>query len=163
MTMRAMLAFMSNNRWVTTAGEGKATLVYKDDCAKAGAASLLGKGTRKVYNIVGSESISIRQIADMISKRSGQKLEYVPATREEYYDYLAALNIPHDMSGDFSKSPAPFSANDVVDNDKSIADGLLDVKSNDIEELTETSQRPPKKSLASSIIFGKIILPTGGR
>lgn len=105
MTMRAMLAFMSNNRWVTTAGEGKATLVYKDDCAKAGAASLLGKGTRKVYNIVGSESISIRQIADMISKRSGQKLEYVPATREEYYDYLAALNIPHDMSGDFSKSP----------------------------------------------------------
>ncbi|AFS01011.1 NmrA family NAD(P)-binding protein [Lentilactobacillus buchneri] len=145
MTMRAMLAFMSNNRWVTTAGEGKATLVYKDDCAKAGVASLLGKGTRKVYNIVGSESISVRQIADMISKRSGQQLEYVPASREEYYDYLAALNIPHDMSGDFSKSPAPFSANDVVDNDKSIADGLLDVKSDDIEELTGAKPKTPEE------------------
>lgn len=145
MTMRAMLAFMSNNRWVTTAGDGKATLVYKDDCAKAGAASLLGKGTRKVYNIVGSEAITIREIANMISKRSGQAIEYVPATPKQYYEYLEALNIPHDMSGDFSKSPAPFSANDVVDNDKSIADGFMNVTSNDIEELTGDKPKTPEE------------------
>ncbi len=137
MTMRAMLAFMSDGRWVTTAGEGKATLVHKDDCAAAAAAALLGKGgDRKVFNIVGSQAISVRELCEIIAKRSGVDLEYVPATQEEYYSYLEKLNIPHDMSGDFSKSPAPFSANDVVDNDQAVGDGLFNVESNDIEFLT---------------------------
>ncbi|GAK30813.1 NmrA-like protein [Weissella oryzae SG25] len=137
MTMRAMLAFMSDGKWVTTAGEGKATLVHKDDCAAAAAAALLGKGgDRKVFNIVGSQAISVREISEIISKRSGINLEYIPATQEEYYAYLEKLNIPHDMSGDFSKSPAPFSANDVVDNDQAVGDGLFNVESNDIEFLT---------------------------
>lgn len=141
MTMRAMLAFMSDGKWLTTAGEGKATLVHKDDCAAAAAAALLGKGgDRKVFNIVGSQAISVREISEIISKRSGVHLEYIPATQEEYYEYLEKLNIPHDMSGDFSKSPAPFSANDVVDNDQAVGDGLFNVKSNDIEFLT--GQKP---------------------
>lgn len=137
MTMRAMLAFMSNGRWMTTAGEGKATLVHKDDCADAAAASLLGKGgDQKVFNIVGSQAISVREICKIISKRSGIDLQYIPATQDEYYKFLDELNIPRDMSGDFSQSPAPFSANDLVDNDQGVGDGIFNVQSNDIELLT---------------------------
>lgn len=137
LTNRAMLAFMSGGKWVTTAGEGKATLVCKDDCANANAASLLGKGEDfKVYNITGEQSVSIREICNMISERSGEKLEYIPATKEETFEYLAQLHIPGYIDGDFSKSPVPFCAADMASNDLTIAEGLFNVKSNDVKILT---------------------------
>ncbi len=141
LTMYAMLAFMSDNVWDSTAGEGHATLVHKDDCALAATASLLGKGEDfRAYNIVGSESISVRKLCELVSKASGIPLDYEPVDEETYYKYLQKLNIPRLIDGDFSKSPVPFCGADIVTNDKSIADGYMDVKSNDIELLT--GQKP---------------------
>ncbi|GAA3623979.1 NmrA family NAD(P)-binding protein [Secundilactobacillus similis] len=137
LTMYPMLARMSNDVWASTAMEGRATLVAKDDAAAAATAVLLGKGGNKTsFNVFGSESISVRELCDLVNEVSGMHLVYDPVPDEEYYQYLEKLHIPRAITGDFSKSPVPFSGNDIVSNDASIRDGLLDIKSDDVALLT---------------------------
>jgi len=50
------------------------------------------------------------------------------------------MNIPRDCSADFSKSPVPWCGNDMVTNEGSIAEGLMDVASDAVEKLT--GQKP---------------------
>lgn len=137
LTMYTMLALMSDDKWLSTAGEGRATLVHKDDCARAAATVLLGKGeNNQAYDIVGSESVSVRDLCSLIQEVSGISLEYVPVDAEQYYEYLERLNIPREITGDFSRSPVPFCGEDLMTTDASIKEGLLDVQSNAIEILT---------------------------
>lgn len=137
LTMYPMLAMMSNNIWASTAMEGRATLIAKDDAAAAATAVLLGKGKEaRSYNIFGSESISVRELCELVNQTSGMNLIYTPVPDEEYFQYLEKLHIPRHITGDFSKSPVPFSGADIVTNDASIRDGLLDIPSNDVEILT---------------------------
>lgn len=141
LTMYPMLALMSDNKWLSTAGEGRATLVHKDDCARAAAAALLGKGEdNKAYNIVGSESVSVRDLCNLIKEISCKDLEYIPVNPEQYYEYLKKLHIPKEITGDFSQSPVPFCGEDLMTTDASIQEGLLNVESNAIELLT--GQKP---------------------
>lgn len=139
-----MLAFMSNNEMHTTAGDGKATLVHKDDCARAAAAVLLGKGEDfKAYNIVGPEAISVHDLCDLVSKESGIPLKFVADSKEDYIKHCEeVLHIPRYIDGDFSRSPIPFCSEDGATNDETIRDGLMNVPSNDIELLT--GQKPKR-------------------
>lgn len=137
LTTSVMLALMSDNKWYTTAGEGRATFIPKDDSARAATALLLGKGEPdKAYNICGCESISQRDIVELISELSGREIQYCPVGKEEFFEYLDTMNIPRDTDQDFSKSPVPWCGNDMVTNEASIAEGLMDVQSDAVEELT---------------------------
>ena len=141
LTTSVMLALMSDNKWYTTAGEGKATFIPKDDVARVATALLLGKGEAgKTYKICGSESISQRDLAELISQLSGRNIEYCPVSHEEFFNYLDSMHIPREATGDYSLSPVPWCGNDMVTNEASIAEGLMDVKSNDVELLT--GQKP---------------------
>lgn len=132
-----MLALMSGNKWYTTAGEGKGTFIAKDDSARVATALLLGKGDKnKAYNITGGESISQRDICSLISELSGINIEYCPVDKNEFFDYLDSMHIPRDTDQDFSKSPVPWCGNDMVTNEASIAEGLMDVHSDAVELLT---------------------------
>ncbi|MCB2362338.1 NmrA family NAD(P)-binding protein [Clostridium estertheticum] len=146
LTMYPMLAFMLKNEWYSTAGEGRATFVHKDDVARVGAALLLGKGEDNIsYNVCGSESISVREICEIVSKAAGIDLKYFPASDKEYYEYLSRVNIPELIIGDFSKSPVPFCGADIVTNDEAVRDGLLDVKSDAVEKLTGLKPKTAKE------------------
>lgn len=137
LTMYVMLALMSDNKWLSTAGEGRATLVHKDDAALAATHSLLGRGEpNTAYNIVGSQAISVRELCELVKEVSGLPLEYIPVEEEEYYRYLENLHIPREITGDFSQAPVPFCGADLVTNDTAIKEGLFDIKSNHIEFLT---------------------------
>ena len=137
LTMYPMLAFMADNEWYSTAKEGRATFVHKDDVARAGAALLLGKGeVNTSYNICGSEHISVREICDLVAKASGRPLKYFGVEPEEYYAYLEKLHIPRLITGDFSQSPVPFCGADIVTNDEAVLNGMEDVESTAIRDLT---------------------------
>lgn len=137
LTTSVMLALMSQNKWYTTAGEGRATFIPKDDVARVAAALLLGKGEdNTTYKICGSESISQRDIAAIISDLSGIQIEYCPVSHEEFFQYLDSMHIPRTATGDYSRSPVPWCGNDMVTNEASIAEGLMDVASDDVEKLT---------------------------
>jgi NAD(P)H dehydrogenase (quinone) len=145
-TTSVMLALMSDNKWYTTAGEGKATFIPKGDSARVATALLLGKGElNTAYNVCGSESISQRDIVELVSELSGIKIEYCPVNHEEFFEYLDSMNIPRDCSADFSKSPVPWCGNDMVTNEASIAEGLADVKSDAVEKLTGHKPKTAKE------------------
>lgn len=137
LTTSVMLALMSGNKWYTTAGEGKATFIPKDDCARVATALLLGKGEPgKTYKVCGSESIAQRDIVALINDLSGEDIEYCPVSHEEFFAYLDSMHIPREATGDYSLSPVPWCGNDMVTNEGSIAEGLMDVHSDDVELLT---------------------------
>lgn len=141
LTTSVMLTLMSENKWYTTAGEGKATFVPKDDVARLATALLLGKGEdNKTYLACGRESISQRDIVALISELSGKNIEYCPVSHVEFFEYLDSMHIPRTATGDYSQSPVPWCGNDMVTNEASIAEGLMDVPSNAIELLT--GQKP---------------------
>jgi len=76
----------------------------------------------------------------LISELSGQQIEYCPVSHEEFFAYLDSMHIPRTATGDYSQSPVPWCGNDMVTNEASIAEGLMDVASNDVELLT--GQKP---------------------
>ena len=79
-----MLANLDNNRWVTTAGEGKATFIAKDDSGRVATALLLGKGEpNKDYDVTG-QLISQHEICNMIREISGIDYQYITLSNEEF-------------------------------------------------------------------------------
>jgi NAD(P)H dehydrogenase (quinone) len=137
LTNSVMLANISNDKWVTTAGDGKATFIAKDDSGRVATALLLGKGEHNMdYDVVGEEAISQREICEMVSKVSGINYEYVTLTNEEFFKYLDSVHIPRDSYGDYSISPVPWCGNDMVTNESSIRDGLMAVQADTVQKLT---------------------------
>lgn len=135
-TMYTMLAFMHGNKYYSTTSDTKATLVPKDDVGRAYAAVLLGKGEDyKTYQISGGEAVSVREIIQIVSEESGIDIEFIPCSKEEHVKKLAELNVPRFIEGDFSKSPVPFCAEDIITNDQFVEAGRCNIKS-DVELLT---------------------------
>lgn len=150
LTTSVMLALISGNKWYTTAGEGKATYIAKDDSALAAAALLLGAGEKnKAYNITGRESISQRDICKIVSHESGINIEYCPVDNDTFFHYLDSIGIPRDTDQDFSHSPVPWCGNDMVTNEASIAEGLMDVVSDDFERLTLQKAKAAQELIAN--------------
>lgn len=52
-----------------------------------------------------------------------------------FFAYLDSMHIPRGATGDYSKSPVPWCGNDMVTNEGGIAEGLMDVHSDDVELL----------------------------
>ncbi len=138
-----MMANLDNNRWVTTAGEGKATFIAKDDTGCVATALLLGKGEyNKDYDVT-SQLVSQHEICNMICEISGVDYEYITMNEEEYYDYLD----PRTTKGNYSKSPVPWCANDMVTNESVIRDGLMAIETDAVEKLTGRKLIDPKDLL----------------
>lgn len=142
-TTSVRLALASGGRWLTTAGEGEASFVAKDDSALVAAALLLGCGAPDTAYDVCGETISEREICEMIAEYSGIPLEYCPVGPEAFYRYLDALHIPRTTEGDYSRSPVPWCSNDMVTNEAGICCGQMAVVSNTIERLTGRKPTPP--------------------
>ncbi|SDZ20169.1 NAD(P)H dehydrogenase (quinone) [Evansella caseinilytica] len=136
-TNSVMLAFLSDEKWYTAAGEGKATFIAKDDSGRVATALLLGKGEpNKAYDVVGGELISQREICALISEAAGIHFQYISLDNEAFYDYLDSIHIPRDSYGDYSQSPVPWCSNDMVTNEASIRDGLMAIEADTVEKLT---------------------------
>lgn len=137
-----VLAMHSDFKWYTLAQDGKATCVAKDDSAKLAAALMLGKGEDNVaYTACGKEQVSIKQIIELINEISSVNFEYIPVDVEGMYEYAASLGIPRDSTDDFSNSPFPWCANDIVTSEQCIKDGMFNVESDDIETITGEERR----------------------
>lgn len=137
LTNSVMLANISDNKWITAAGDGKATFIAKDDSGRVATALLLGKGeNNKDYDVTGGELISQREICAMIAEASGIDYKYVTVNNDEFYEYLDSIHIPHATDGDYSQSPVPWCSNDMVSNESSIREGFMAVETDTVEKLT---------------------------
>ena len=85
------------------AGEGKTPFALRTDMAEAAANILTGKGhENKVYEITGSQALSYREIAAMISEISGKQIKYISPAQEIFKKELSAAGVPDQYIGLFA-------------------------------------------------------------
>lgn len=116
---------------ITAGGNGGVNYITREDCAKAAAASLISnKLRRETLDIVGTEVINYNQLAGIITEVCGQKIVNKEVSPEELRKHLLEINLP------------PFVADMFVSFDLTIAQGLLEVVSNDYKKLTGQNPEP---------------------
>ncbi len=131
-----MLANISDYKWVTNAGETAGAFIPKDDSGRVATALLLGKGEpNQDYDVTGN-LITQREICEMVAKASGIDYKYVPVDDDEFLKYLDSVHIPRESSGDYSKSPVPWCAKDMLTNEGGIRIGQMAIQTDTVEKLT---------------------------
>ena len=111
-------------------GDGATAYVSREDCAAAAAAALTGEGHEdRIYDITGPELVTQAQLAAMVSDITGRPVEAVAIDDEEATHNLTAVGLPADAAMAY----ASFGT--------AIREGVLDVVSSDVEDLTG---RPPR-------------------
>ena len=79
------------------AGQGKTAFATRSDMAEASAVILLdetGKFNNRSIEIAGSEAISWGQIASIISKVSGETINYAPLSEVDFTEVLTKAGVP---------------------------------------------------------------------
>jgi NAD(P)H dehydrogenase (quinone) len=110
------------------AGDGKAGYATRADCARAAAAALLRETATTTRDITGPEAVSHARIAAILSEVTGKDIPYVPITRDALIDSMKEHGLPEFVAHVFSSF------------DVAIAEGSLDVVTDDVEKLT--GQKP---------------------
>ena len=112
---------------IAAAGDGRASYVTRADCARAAAAALMNATGREVLDITGPESTGQADIAALLSDIAGKDIPYVPMPAEDMVQAMIANGLPEFMARVF------------VSFDQAIAEGYLDVASDDLKTLTGKS------------------------
>ncbi len=117
--------------------DGKVGFVSRDDVAEVGAAVLLGKGEPNVgYDVTGPETLSQREVGEMIAELSGVPVQIIDLTDDQMYAMWDSLGVPRESTGDFSNSPVPWCSDGMVTFGQMIRAGHLDVVSDVVERFT---------------------------
>ncbi len=81
------------------AGEGKAAAAFRDDLAEAQAVVLTSPGhENKSYDLTGEPAVSFSEIAQILSNRSGRKIQYTPLSDAEYLEMKVASGLPQPVA-----------------------------------------------------------------
>ena len=76
----------------------KINFVSRDNMAKAAAVVLTTEGhINKAYEITAPQAYSYQDIADILTKMSGKKVECVETTMEAYVSYLDGIGVPKEL------------------------------------------------------------------
>lgn len=89
---------VDSGKLYTLAQGRKINFVSRADMAKAAAVVLTGDGhINKTYEITAPRAYSYQDIADILTKVSGKKVECVETTMEAYAAYLDEIGIPKEL------------------------------------------------------------------
>jgi NAD(P)H dehydrogenase (quinone) len=118
-------AIQMEGKIFSATGEGKVAYITREDCAQAAFSALASSFEgRRILDISGSESISHSDLAAIATSVLVKQIAYVPLQLETLIDNIAASGLPRPVAEQFASF------------DAGIAEGVMDVKSNDFETLT---------------------------
>jgi NAD(P)H dehydrogenase (quinone) len=127
--MSASQALVSG-KWYTSAGEGRAANVSREDCARAAAAALASQAPGNLFfDISGPQALTSDEIVAAISGVVGKPIEVVQLSDAQHAQALVAAGMPE------------FIAPLLVSFDANTRAGKVDITSNAVEQLTGT---PPQ-------------------
>lgn len=133
----AFPAAISTGRWIACAGDGKVNMTDRQDCVASAVAVMATQGhENRVYNIVGPDLLSFRDMCGIASEISGKTIEYVQISDDEFYTHLDSLGIPRDASQEFNIDGYQWCSDDMVSFEREVRNGKFEVISNDVEMLT---------------------------
>ncbi|QND47507.1 SDR family oxidoreductase [Rhizobium lusitanum] len=112
-------------KWYTATGGGRTSNISRDDCALAIAAALASDTTESAtYTLTGSTSLTIEDVASVVSKITGRPLEVVQANDEQFAAGLTGAGLPK------------FVVDMLVSADANTRAGKFDILTNDFNKLT---------------------------
>ena len=119
--------------------DGGVGYVTREDCARAAAAALASNDTaRKTLNVTGPSVVTGTDLAKALSEVSGKIVTFVPITLDQKKAGLVAGGLPE------------FVADLLASFDDAIAQGLLEVKSDDVAHLTGSAGQSVKEFLTAN-------------
>ena len=123
---------------IGNAGEGRVGFVAREDVARVGAKLLQGLGEPGVgYEVTGPETLTYRDVTDLIIELSGAQIVHVDLDDEQMYAMWDSLGVPRDSAtGDFSNSPVPWSSDGMVSFGRMVREGHLDTTTDVVERFT---------------------------
>ncbi|MBB4640540.1 SDR family oxidoreductase [Rhizorhapis suberifaciens] len=140
--------FVRTGQWISSTAGGRETLVWRDDCVECAVAVLAGDGhENRIYNITGSELLTFREIAQMLSEVSGRTVEYVETDDDGMYAMFDAMGIPREPVDDQIVSGISWNSDDMVSFEAAIRGGHLSIISNDVERLTGHKPRSVRQMI----------------
>ena len=86
--------YLKSGQWFTSAGDGKQSLVTREDCARAAAGALLRASTNEILTVTGPEALSNAEIAAIASEVTGKPLAVIPVTDEQLEQGAKAAGVP---------------------------------------------------------------------
>lgn len=105
-------------------GEGRVAGAARADYAEAAARVLTTDGhAGRVYELGGGESLTYAELAQAISDAAGKPVRYQDLSEDDYAAALVGAGLP----ADYAKA--------LADADTGVSQGLLDVRSGDLEKL----------------------------
>lgn len=123
--------------WEGATLDGKMPFVTRHDCIRSAAAALLAEGAAyRTYNITGPQSLTYREVSQIIAEVAGKPIRWIDVTPEDRYAFFDSLGVPRVAVPDQSVDAIPWSSDDMVSLEVGIRDGWFDIESNDVFTLT---------------------------
>lgn len=127
-------------QWVTSAGNGKVGWALQQDYAEAAAAVLSGNGHENtIYELSGSKSLTQEELVSALGKVLGKEVTVEQVDDTTYADIMKNAGVP-----DFV---IPL----LVEIQRSIREGTLEIVSNDIEKLLGRPATPIIEALSQVV------------
>jgi len=112
-------------KWYTATGGGRTSNISRNDCALAIAAALASDTTdNAIYTLTGSTSLTIEDVASVVSKITGRPLQVVQVNDEQFAAGLTGAGLPK------------FVVDMLVSADANARAGKFDILTNDFNKLT---------------------------
>lgn len=112
-------------KWYTATAGGRTSNISREDCALAIAAALASDNTdNATYTLTGSTSLTIEDVASVVSKITGRPLEVVQVNDEQFAAGLTGAGLPK------------FVVDMLVSADANTRAGKFDILTNDFNKLT---------------------------
>lgn len=130
-------SMVHDGRMISVAADGQMPFVWREDCALAAAAVLLGEGhENRAYDITGPELVSYRQVGALIGEFTDQSVELQVVDADGLYAMFDAIGVPREPVEHPAPGQVPWNSDDMVSFEVAVRDGKFATLSNDFERLT---------------------------
>jgi NAD(P)H dehydrogenase (quinone) len=151
---------MVSGQWTSNTGEGRAAMVWRDDCVASAVAVLVGEGHEgQVYNITGPDLQTFGEVCAMMREITGHAITYHAVDDEAQYAMFDAMGIPRRPVDDQSVGGIPWNSDDMVTFGQAMREGFLAVCSTDVERLTGKPARSVRQMIEENAAMLKGAIP----
>ncbi len=152
MIIMAGPGMMATGQWVSNTGEGRAAMVWRDDCVASAVAVLSGEGHEgQVYNITGPELQTFGEVAADVSAITGRQIAYVEVDDAGQYAMFDAMGIPRRPVDDQTVGGIPWNSDDMVTFGQAMREGFLEICTGDVERLTGKPARSVRQMIEENV------------
>ncbi|MCB2078313.1 MAG: SDR family oxidoreductase [Novosphingobium sp.] len=135
-------SMVHDSKMMSVAGDGRMPFVWREDCAIAAVAALLGEGhENQAYDITGPELVSYREVGQLIGEFTDQEVAIQLVDEAGLYAMFDAIGVPREPIENPGPDDVPWNSDDMVSFEVAVRDGHFAVDATDFERLTGSRPR----------------------